>query len=54
MLLHVAAQTAGGPFERQRTLHDFLSPRQRQQRLDDLEDEDAPTPRATSEQAGTP
>lgn len=40
----------GGPFERQRTLHDFLSPQE--QAADELEDEDAPTPRALSEEAG--
>lgn len=43
---------AGGPFERQSTLHDFLSPRARRQRAAELEDEDAPSPRALSEQAG--
>lgn len=44
------APAGGGPFERQRTLHDFLSPRQ--QPGNELEDEDAPTPRAPSEDGG--
>jgi hypothetical protein len=47
-----AALQTGGPFERQSTLHDYLSPRARRQRAAELEDEDAPSPQAPSEQAG--